>query len=74
MQQTPLEVELQVVVNQQPVTLRGKKEYVFVDVFDFYEFDLGNSGGRSIVTLLNGRPAQHFEALHQGDVINIYWQ
>lgn len=73
-QQTPLEAELQVVVNQQPVTLRGKKEYVFVDVFDFYEFDLGNSGGRSIVTLLNGRPAQHFEALHQGDVINIYWQ
>ena len=43
-------------------------------MFDFYEFDLGNSGGRSIVTLLNGRPAQHFEALHQGDVINIYWQ
>lgn len=73
-QQTPSEVELQVVVNRQPVTLRGKKEYVFVDVFDFYEFDLGNSRGRSIVTLLNGRPAQHFEALHQGDVINIFWQ
>lgn len=64
---------LQVVVNQQPVTLRGKKEYVFVDIFDFYEFDLGNSQGRSIVTLLNGRPAQHFEELHGGDNIKIYW-
>lgn len=65
--------ELQVVVNQQPVVLRGKREYVFVDIFDFYEFDLGDSRGRSIVTLLNGRPAQHMEALHQGDVIDIHW-
>ncbi|MDE6674092.1 MAG: rod shape-determining protein, partial [Acetatifactor sp.] len=65
--------ELQVVVNQQSVVLRGKKEYVFVDIFDFYEFDLGDSRGRSIVTLLNGRPAQHMEMLHQGDVIDIYW-
>lgn len=73
-QQAQPEGELQIVVNQQPVTLRGKKEYVFVDVFDFYEFDLSNSRGRSIVTLLNGRTAQHFEALHRGDVIDIYWQ
>ena len=73
-QQSQPDEELQIVVNQQPVTLRGKKEFVFVDIFDFYEFDLGNSRGRSIVTLLNGRPAQHFETLHNGDVINIYWQ
>lgn len=72
-QQAETEEELQVEVNQQPVTLRGKKEYVFVDIFDFYEFDLGNSQGRNIVTLLNGQPAQHFEELHSGDVINIYW-
>lgn len=73
-QQAQPDGDLQVVVNGQPVALRGKKEYVFVDVFDFYEFDLSNSRGRSIVTLLNGRPAQHFETLHQGDAISIYWQ
>lgn len=73
-QQAKPDGDLQVVVNGQPVALRGKKEYVFVDVFDFYEFDLSNSRGRSIVTLLNGRPAQHFESLHQGDAISIYWQ
>lgn len=67
------EVELQVVVNRQTVTLRGKSGYVFVDIFDFFEFDLGNSQGRNIVTLLNGRSAQHFEELHQGDEIEIYW-
>lgn len=67
------EVELQVMVNRQSVTLRGKSGYVFVDIFDFFEFDLGNSQGRNIVTLLNGRSAQHFEELHQGDEIEIYW-
>lgn len=66
--------ELMVVVNQQPVTLRGKNTYVFVDVFDHIDFNLGDSRGRSIVTLLNGRPAQYMEPLHRGDVINIYWQ
>lgn len=66
--------ELMVVVNQQPVTLRGKNAYVFVDVFDYIDFNLGDSRGRSIVTLLNGRPAQYMEPLHRGDVINIYWQ
>ena len=66
--------ELQVVVNQQPVTLQGKSTYVFVDVFDYIDFDLGDSRGRSIVTLLNGRPAQYMEPLQRGDVINIYWQ
>lgn len=66
--------ELQVVVNQRPVTLQGKSTYVFVDVFDYIDFDLGDSRGRSIVTLLNGRPAQYMEPLQRGDVINIYWQ
>lgn len=66
--------ELMVVVNQQPVTLRGKNAYVFVDVFDYIDFNLGDSRGRSIVTLLNGRPAQYMEPLQRGDVINIYWQ
>ncbi|MDE7222726.1 MAG: rod shape-determining protein [Acetatifactor sp.] len=65
---------LSVTVNGQIINLRGKKSYIFVDVFDFIDFDLGDSRGRSIVTLINGRPAQHLEALHRGDVIDIYWE
>ncbi len=68
------EESLLVTVNGQSVNLRGKKEYIFVDVFDFIEFDLGDSRGRNIVTLLNGRPAQHMETLHPGDVIDIHWE
>ena len=63
-----------VVVNRLPVVLRGKNSYVFVDVFSFIDFDLKASGGRSIVTKLNGRKAEYMEPLKDGDVIEIYWE
>lgn len=63
-----------VLVNKQPVVLRGKNEYVFVDVFDYINFNLRESGGRNIVTLINGRPAQYMEKLSEGDIIDIYWE
>ncbi|MBQ7775705.1 MAG: rod shape-determining protein [Lachnospiraceae bacterium] len=62
-----------VIVNKQPIVLKGKKEYVFVDVFDYINFDLREPGGKKIVTLLNGRPAQYLETIKEGDVIDIYW-
>ena len=67
---------LTVIVNHSPITMQGKVSYVFVDVFDYIDFDLGTSAsaGRSIVTTLNGRPAQYMEPLTEGDVIEIYWK
>lgn len=67
---------LTVIVNHSPITMQGKASYVFVDVFDYIDFDLGTSAsaGRSIVTTLNGRPAQYMEPLNEGDVIEIYWK
>jgi cell division protein FtsA len=67
-------VSLSVLVNKRPVTLSGKSSYVFVDVFFFIDFDLKASGGRSIVTNLNGRRADYMEPLKNGDVIDIYWE
>ena len=67
-------VEMPVIVNKLPVTLKGKSSYVFVDVFSFINFDLKASGGRAIVTLLNGRNAEYMEPLNNGDVIDIYWE
>ncbi|MBQ9141394.1 MAG: cell division protein FtsA, partial [Lachnospiraceae bacterium] len=67
-------IDMVVIVNKQPIVLRGKKEYVFVDVFDYINFDLRSTGGKSIVTEINGRPAQYMETLKEGDVIDIYWR
>lgn len=65
---------MSVLVNKMPITMNGKADYVFVDVFDYINFDLRASAGRSIVTTLNGRTAQYMETLNDGDVIEIYWK
>lgn len=65
---------LVVFVNEQPVRLTGKTSYIFVDIFDFYEFDLKASAGRAIITKLNGQNAQFSAVLSDGDQIELKWQ
>ena len=61
-------------INGQPVRLTGKKSYIFVDIFDFYEFDLKASAGRAVVTKRNGENAQFTAELCEGDQIELGWQ
>ena len=63
-----------VTVNGQQICLSGKKEYVFVDVFEYIDFDLSKPQGSGIVTKLDGREAQYMEKIHGGSVIEIYWK
>lgn len=71
---TPVNKEIIVIVNRQALTLKGKSSYVYVDVFDYIDFDLSKSAGRTIVTTLNGRQAEYMEELHDGDIIEIFWK
>ncbi len=63
-----------VFVNGEPVPMTGKKEYIFVDIFDRITFDLTAGQGRAIATLVNGRDAQFSETLHDGDKVELYWK
>lgn len=63
-----------VTVNGEQIKLSGKKSYVFVDVFEYIDFDLSKPQGSGIVTNLNGREAQYMESIRSGDVIEIYWK
>ena len=63
-----------VYVNGEPVPMSGKKEYIFVDIFDRITFDLTAGKGRAIATLVNGREAQFSETLHDGDKVELYWK
>ena len=47
---------------------------MFVDIFDFYDFDLKASAGRAIITKLNGSNAQYAAELKDGDEITLGWQ
>ena len=72
--EVPLEnINMIVMVNRKPVVLKGKPKYVFVDIFDFIDFDLSKPQG-AIVTTLNGSQAQFMEELHDGDMIEVYWK
>ena len=64
---------IHVTVNNESVILKGKSTYVFVDVFDSYSFDLSKPKG-NIVTKINGKNAQYMEEIHNGDVMEIYWE
>ena len=67
-------IDMHVTVNGKAITLTGKKEYVFVDVFDKYDFDLKNVGGTRLVQTIDGVGADHFSPLQQGAVVEIYWE
>ena len=70
----PEENGIVVFVNGEPVPLTGKEEYIFVDIFDRITFDLTQSRGRAIATLVNGREAQFTEVLSDGDKVELYWK
>ena len=66
--------DIHVMVNNKPITLSGKSEYVFIDIFDKYEFDLKNVGGTRLVEKINGENAGHFASLSDGSIIELYWE
>ena len=74
LEQEPGTIGILVYINGEPVRLSGKSHYIFVDIFDFYPFDLKASNGRSIITNLNGQNAQYSAELKAGDQIELAWK
>lgn len=74
LQKEPAEsLDLPVTVNGDTVILRNKKEYILVDVLDFYPFDLSVAKGNRLETLINGVSSDFTSPVHENDEIKIYW-
>lgn len=69
-----IEKELMVLVNGQAVRLKGKEAYCFVDILDFYPFDVSQSHGQTVVMQINGEKAEFTSPLAEGDSIALYWK
>lgn len=67
------EKEIHIFINKEPVRLYGKKRYILVDLFDFYQFDLTRPQG-NIVLNLNGEPGEYTAKLKDGDMVDLYWE
>ncbi|MBU3216631.1 rod shape-determining protein [Clostridium estertheticum] len=64
---------LNVKVNKNMIGLKGKDKYIFVDIFNYVDFDLTISKG-NLILKLNGSKADYYQPLNNGDVIEIYWE
>ena len=73
MSETKAPVDIVVLINGTPVTLKGKSEYILVDLFQFYEFYLSKPQG-NVVLNLNGETGEYTAPLKDGDVIDLYWE
>ena len=67
-------VDRSVLVNGEVIVMHGKTEYVFIDVFDYIDFDLSDSRGRAIITKVNDKNAFYTQTLDEGDEIEIRWE
>lgn len=65
--------DIKVTVNGNTVILKGKEEYMFVDIFNYIEFDLTIPKG-SLYLRLNGKNAGYYDKLSEGDVIELGWE
>lgn len=63
-----------VIYNGAPLVLDGKNSFIYIDIFNYVDFDLSAPKGKSVETLLNGRPAQYTEPIKDGDRIDVRWR
>lgn len=68
------QISMRITVNGEPVEMKGKLDYIFVDIFDYIDFDLSDSRGRAIVTTVNGENTGYMQPLYSGDEVEIYWK
>ncbi|MGV8979808.1 cell division protein FtsA [Clostridium sp.] len=68
-----VENEVVVEVNNKIITLKNKEKYIFVDIFNYVEFDLSKSKG-NLILMLNDSKASYYQPLNNGDIIKIYWE
>lgn len=66
-------ISIKVTVNDKTVNLYNKSTYIFIDIFDFIDFDRSESKGRLILKH-NGIEASYYEPLRNNDTIEIYWK
>lgn len=62
-----------ITVNGDKIKLEDNRQYIFVDVFSYINFDLTSPKG-NIVLKLNGRVANFTDNIVSGDEIEIYWE
>ena len=64
--------EINIRFNNENIILKGQKDYIFVDIFKYVDFDLTIVKGTINLTL-NGDKAGYTDKLEDGDIIEVFW-
>ena len=70
----PPSIDCFITVNGQVVILKGKTKYLFVDILDFYPFDVSKAYGQTVVLQVNGKKADFTSPIADGDIVDLYWK
>ena len=65
--------DLNITVNGEMVSLKGKKQYIVVDILDFYPVDTSVAHGNRLLTAVNGMECDFTYPLREGDAVRIEW-
>lgn len=63
-----------VTINGEEVVLSNKLNYIFVDILDFYFFDLTVAKGSGLDMKINGKEAEFTDVIHDNDIIELRWK
>lgn len=63
---------IKILFNNEELILNGQKDYIFVDIFKYINFDLTIAKGK-INLILNGTKAGYTDKLKDGDVVEVFW-
>lgn len=66
-------VDLPVKINGKNMVLSGKKDYIFVDIYNLIDFDPNAGNGRPLVIRINGEKCGYADELHANDEVECYW-
>ncbi len=62
-----------IINNEEKEISYTKDKFIFVDIFDYIDFDLSRLQG-TLCLKINGRPAEYMEELKDGDNIKVVWE
>lgn len=63
---------IKVIVNGREIKIENVSELIFVNIFNYIDFDLSEAKG-NIILKLNGAKAGYTDIIKDGDNIDIYW-
>ncbi|MCR5322409.1 MAG: rod shape-determining protein [Lachnospiraceae bacterium] len=60
-------------VNGLDVVMTGHASYTFVNILDFYHFDIAEGNGRDLIMTVNGEKAEFITPVDDGAVVELKW-